>query len=138
MGLIDSDDTERPFKAHVNQRKFFLRPLKVCATLVQDFLTFPSQSVFHGNNVLFRQRLIFICSEENVYLLIQRLADARVAAADFSDLFVIFVSNEGKQVRHLSSSAPITQSPSRCSVFYQLVSLSINVLFCIAYFWLLK
>jgi hypothetical protein len=43
-----------------------------------------------------------LCSEENVYLLVERLAKEELAAADVSELFVVFVSNERKQVRHVS------------------------------------
>ncbi|GAQ79863.1 hypothetical protein KFL_000400060 [Klebsormidium nitens] len=36
--------------------------------------------------------------EENVYLLVKKLAETGRAAADYSDLFIVFVSNERKQV----------------------------------------
>ncbi|CAH8387540.1 unnamed protein product [Eruca vesicaria subsp. sativa] len=40
----------------------------------------------------------FYCSEENVYLLCKTLCENGVADANGSDLFVVFISNEKKQV----------------------------------------
>lgn len=40
---------------------------------------------------------LFICSEENAYLLCKKLCTDGIAEADGSDLFVVFISNEKKQ-----------------------------------------
>lgn len=41
---------------------------------------------------------LFICSEENVYLLCKKLCNDGIANAEGSDLYVVFVSNEKKQI----------------------------------------
>lgn len=51
--------------------------------------------------IIFR---LFICSEENVYLLCKKLCNDGIANADGSDLFVAFISNEKKQACTISSS----------------------------------